>query len=83
MLENTRGEWAISGFRARDLRHHLPALTPGQTSHLLKRLRLHGLIKKVGNRYKYYLTNIGRRVIATVLKLRETIILPTLSAQPA
>lgn len=82
-LTLARGEWAISGFRARDLRHHLPALTPGQTSHLLKRLRLHGLIKKVGNRYKYYLTNIGRRVIATVLKLRETIILPTLTAQPA
>ena len=81
-LTLARGEWTISGFRARALRTHIPALTPGQTSHLLKRLRTHGLIKKIGNRYKYYLTKIGRRVIAATLKLRETIILPTLAGQP-
>ena len=82
-LALARGEWTISGFRARDLRAHLPALTSGQTSHLLKRLRTHGLIKKVGSRYKYYLTKIGTLTIAAVLKLRETIILPTLAGQPA
>ena len=81
-LALARGEWTISGFRARDLRARLPALTPGHTSHLPKRLRTHGLIKKVGNRYQYYLTKLGALTIAAVLKLRETVILPTLAGQP-
>lgn len=71
-----RGEWAISGFRARDLRGHLSQLTPSRTSYLIKRLRTHGVIKKVGHCYKYYLTNFGRNVIATVLKLKQQLIIP-------
>ena len=76
-----RGEWTISGFRAADLRAHLPGLSAGRSSYLLKRLRTHGLIKKVGHRYKYYLTQLGRRVLAATLKLREYVIVPTLCAQ--
>ena len=30
-----------------------------------KRLRVHGLIKKVGHTYKYYLTRFGKAVITT------------------
>jgi hypothetical protein len=75
-----RGEWSISGFRAADLRAHIPSLSPSQSSYLLKRLRTHGLIKKVGHRYKYYLTNFGRRVLAASLKIREYIVLPALRA---
>lgn len=73
-----RGEWSISGFRAADLRQHMPDLSTSQSSYLLKRLRTHGLIKKVGHRYKYYLTQLGRRVLAATLKIREFIVLPTL-----
>ncbi len=73
-----RGEWTISGFRARDLRRQIPGLTPGGTSYLLKRLRTHGLIKKVAHSYKYYLTNLGRRTVATALTLREFFVLPAL-----
>lgn len=76
-----RGEWSISGFRAADLRTYIPALSPSQSSYLLKRLRTHGLIKKVGRRYKYYLTKLGRRVLTTALKIRETIVVPSLCAQ--
>jgi hypothetical protein len=43
-LTIARVESAIIGFRAADLRAHLPHLTPSRSSHLLKRLRLHGLI---------------------------------------
>jgi len=43
---------------------------------LLKRLRVHGLIKKVGRRYKYYLTQLGRQVVLMLLKLREMVIIP-------
>jgi len=73
-----RGEWAISGFRAADLRAHISDLSPGRASHILKRLRLHGLIKKVANRYKYYLTKLGRRVLVTALVIREYFVQPAL-----
>ena len=77
-LTLARGEWCISGFRAADLRAGLPWLTPSRCSYLLKRLRTHGLIKKVGRRYKYYLTKMGRGILAAALNIRESVVLPTL-----
>ncbi|MBW2709245.1 MAG: hypothetical protein JRD04_08200 [Deltaproteobacteria bacterium] len=50
----------------------------GQISHILKRLRNHGLIKKVSKSYKYYLTSLSREVTATSLKLKEMVVIPTL-----
>ena len=50
----------------------------GQISHILKRLRKHGLIKKVSKSYKYYLTSLGREVTATSLKLKEMVVIPIL-----
>ena len=77
-LTLARGEWSISGFRAADLRAFMPRLSCSQSSYLLKRLRTHGLIKKVGHRYKYYLTKLGRHVLAASLKIREYVVLPAL-----
>ena len=77
-LTLARGEWCISGFRAGDLRACIPSLSPSRSSYLLKRLRTHGLIKKIGRRYKYYLTKLGRHVMATALNIREYVVLPTL-----
>ena len=74
-----RGEFAISGFQARQLRTHLGTLSGSQLSRLLKRLRTHGLIKKIGKRYKYYLTTLGRTVATTALKLRELVVIPLLT----
>jgi len=73
-----RGEFTISGFRNVDLRPHLPGKNVHQVSRLLKCLRKHGLIKKIGRTYKYYLTNLGRHVAAMALKLKEMYIIPTL-----
>jgi len=78
-LTLARGEWAICGFRAADLRAHIEGLSPGQSSYILKRLRTHGLIKKVAHRYKYYLTTLGRRVLTTALVIREYFVQPTLA----
>lgn len=78
-----RGEFTIGGFQNRDLRHHLPAYDARQMSHLLKRLRAHRLIKKVTRTYKYYLTKLGRLVAATVLKLREFVLIPALAPKAA
>ena len=74
-----RGEFNISGIKNKTLRQFLLDKNSGQISRFLKRLRLHGLIKKVGRTYKYYLTQFGKVVITTVVKLRELVIIPQLA----
>jgi len=71
-----RGEFNISGLQNKTLRLHLPELSSSQVSRLLKRLRTHGLVKKVGHTYKYYVTAFGKEVVATAFKLRELVIIP-------
>jgi hypothetical protein len=75
-----RGEFAISGLTARALRLLLPEKSSGQISRLIKRLRVHHLLRKVGRRYKYYLTQYGRDVATMALKLRELYVIPSLAA---
>jgi len=41
---------------------------------------VHGLIKRIGHRYKYYLTELGRRAVITGLKLRELFVLSQLAS---
>ncbi len=55
--------------------------TSGQVSRILKRLRNHGLIKKVAHVYKYYLTSLGRHVVTTSLKLKELFVIPVLRGE--
>jgi hypothetical protein len=74
-----RGEFYISGFKNASLRPFLPSLTGPQVSRLLKRLRMHGLIKKIGHAYKYYLTSLGKRTAITALKLRELVVIPSMA----
>ena len=79
-----RGEFFISGFTNKDLRQLLTDKNSGQITRLLKRLRVHGLIKKIGRSYKYYLTEFGRQVLVMALKLREMVVIPELArAYPA
>jgi hypothetical protein len=74
------GEHQISGLTSRRLQQRLPQWTRSQIGRLLRRLRLHGLIKKVGKTYKYYATSFGQRLLLAGLKLKEHLLLPTLSA---
>jgi hypothetical protein len=74
-----RGEWQISGFRNATLRRVLPDRSGPQVSRLLKRLHLHGLIRKIGHTYKYYLTPTGQQVALTALKLRDLVVIPSLA----
>ena len=74
-----RGENTIGGFRNADLRRHMPDKSTGQVSRLLKRLWTHNLIRKVGGTYKYYVTEPGRAVITTGLKLKELVLIPELA----
>jgi len=77
-----RGEFNIHGFQNRSLRTILVGKTGYQISRIFKRLRIHGLIKRVQKTYRYYLTRLGQKVITTALKLRTMFIIPTL-AEPA
>jgi hypothetical protein len=77
-----RGEFNIRGFQNRSFRFIMPDKSGFQISRMFKRLRMHGLIKKVRGTYKYYLTHLGQKVANTALKLRTLVIIPSL-AQPA
>ena len=74
-----RGEFNISGLQNKTLRRYLPGKTSAQVSRLLKRMRLHGILKKVGHTYKYYLTEFGKQVTTAGLKLRELVLIPQLA----
>ena len=78
LLAILRGEYHISGLSNRLLQRVLTGKNGGQISRVLKRLRLHGLIRKIGHTYKYYVTAMGQRVLIAALKLKEHLILPTL-----
>src|SRR5215213_260640 len=60
----------------RSLREHLKRFGSAQVSRLLKRLRLHGIIKKVGKTYKHYLTELGRHVAIAGLTLKNLFLVP-------
>lgn len=75
----SRGEFNVNGLRNKMLRLFFPNKSSGSISRILKRLMVHGLIKKCKNTYKYYLTKLGKAVIATGLKLREMFVIPNLA----
>jgi len=74
-----RGEFNIAGFRNKEIRRHLTGKNSGQISRLLKRLKIHGLIKRANNSYKYYLTKLGKKASLTGMKVIELVIIPNLN----
>ncbi len=73
------GEFTISGFQNKHLRQRLCAESSARVSRMIKRLHVHGLIRKIGHSYKYYLTRFGSQVITMGLKLKELVIIPHLA----
>lgn len=78
-----RGDTLLAGVQNKTLRQTLPDLSSGAASRILKRLRIHGLLRRVRKSYRYHLTDLGRRVVLAGLKLRELLIVPMLAASPA
>jgi hypothetical protein len=75
-----RGEFAINGFRNRDLRARLyPQKTNRQTkrrqasavTRQLVLLRAHGLVAKVSHTHRYIVTEKGRVTITALLSARR------------
>jgi hypothetical protein len=79
LLAVADGKFTLKGLTNKELRILLPDKSPGQLSRILKRLRLHGLIKKVGKTYKYYTTSLGKIVIAAGLSFKNMVLVPALS----
>jgi hypothetical protein len=79
LLTLERGEFNINGFQNKTLHRFLSDKSSGQISRILKRLNKHGIIKKVGKTYKYYLTSLGKAVIATGQYIKEMSIIPQLA----
>jgi hypothetical protein len=76
----TSGEFNISGFRCKDLKKRFKNYSPFKISRILKRLRVIGLIKRIGKTYKYYITTtLGNETIITALKVNNIIIIPQLN----
>jgi len=70
-----RGEFNIYGFRNKNLRKLL-GFTSSKISRLIKRLMVHGFIKKTANSYKYYITKIGKQTIIMAQKIEELVLVP-------
>lgn len=79
LLTVLRGEYNIFGFRNKDIRMRIPEFNTAKVSRLLKRLKVFGLIKKAGKTYKYYLTRLGKEILITAEKLKETVLIPALN----
>jgi hypothetical protein len=79
MLTVLRGEYNISGFRNKDIRWRLPEFNTGKITRLIKRMKVFGFIKRAGKTYKYYLTKLGKEIIVTAEKLKETVLIPALN----
>jgi hypothetical protein len=77
-----RGEFAVNGFRNRDLRLILdgptspePAAAKRQAARITRQLRLlrgHGLITKISKTHRYQLTASGRTTITALLVAQQT-----------
>jgi hypothetical protein len=77
-----RGEFAITGFRNRDISEHLfgppPAdakQTRSQTAkvtRLIRMLRAHGLVQKVSKTHRYTVTARGSQIITALITARNT-----------
>lgn len=81
LLAVLRGEFLIHGLSNRRLRALLSDKSAGQIARILRRLRQHGLLKRVGGTYRYYLSELGRRLLVAARRVTEHVILPALQPQ--
>ena len=79
LLSISDGKFTLKGISNKELRKILPDKSTGQLSRILKRLRVHGLLKKVGKTYRYYLTQLGRQIIIAGLNFKYISLLPALA----
>ena len=74
-----RGEFNIQGLQNKHVRRLVGDISSSAMSRIFKRLHLHGLIQKIEGSYKYFLSALGKEVIAAGLKVRNLIIVSELA----
>jgi hypothetical protein len=80
-----------NGFANRDLREHLApllgltptSLTQGKMSYDLRRLRLHGLIKRIPGTHRYQVTDFGFHAAVVLRRAHDRLLRPALAAAAA
>ena len=75
----SRGEYMTFGMQGKNIRRHLPEITPTAMTRIFKRLKVHGLIEKLPGTYKYLITALGKEVIAAGLTVKNLILVPALT----
>jgi hypothetical protein len=76
-----------NGFTNRDLRNHLApllgllpeAMTSGQLTYDLRRLRIHGLIRRIPGTFRYQVTDAGLRQALFLTRLTQRLLIPGLA----
>ncbi len=76
----SRGEYMAFGMQGKNIREHLPEISSSAMTRIFKRLRLHGLIEKIPNSYKYLITALGKEIIAAGLTVKNMILAPALAS---
>jgi hypothetical protein len=76
-----QGTGAVAGITNRALRALLPGRTSAPISYFLKRCRVFKLLRRCQHRYRYHLTQLGRRLALAALRVRELVIVPTLAGR--
>jgi hypothetical protein len=79
LLAIADGKYCVRGLANKDLRNQLISKNSNQVSRILKRLRLHGMIKKIRKSYRYHLTVLGKQIILAGLKFKNMSLIPELS----
>lgn len=81
MSDWKRAQRLANGFSLRALHRKLNELA-GRFCPVAMRFargyRLHGLIRRIGRTYKYYVTQLGQKLLIAALKLKEHLIIPEL-----
>jgi predicted transcriptional regulator len=75
LLAVLQGKFHINGFRNKNIQSLL-GFNSAKISRLIKRLRVHGLVKKAADSYKYYLTKLGKETIIMSQKIKELVLIP-------
>ena len=76
----SRGEYMTFGMQGKNIREHLPGVTPSAMTRIFKRLKVHGLIEKIPGTYKYLITSLGKEIIAAGLTIKNLILVPALTS---
>jgi hypothetical protein len=64
----------------RSIGKHLTDWKPHKIGRGLRRMREHGLLKKVAGTHHYYLTKLGASSLVAARQLTERLIIPSLAA---